>query len=339
MSQTRIFFSSLAQRSRLIVLVALAALMGCASVEHIQLYRQARQDFSDAARLDNVGAIRRIAPDATQIESMKSSVRKDLTRPAGPGNPNDADVEVAPSFERWQNVYAEFAALNGRASRELAADHLLGSSQALQILSQARRDLYAQLLKVDGSSGAEVTAPPLTEAVAQANALLNNSQIKLFPRDAYLLRVLEPLTRYEIAYVNASSLSRRKSPLSADEIDDLLAQIAQAEKDTESAADAAGDARGSILPHATMSRFMMLVAGEFLLQEKANVQLPMDAGVAKPGAAELGARVARFRGQALTNGAPEHELFLRLGLAPDDQRLTTWGVGLIITPPPAPPSL
>jgi hypothetical protein len=320
----------------------LLASSGC-DVQHIQLFRQARQDFFEAASRDNSIALNRLNPDVAQLQTMGQSVGDDLaSRPKKPTN------EAAEALEQWENVYAEFHALNSRARGKLEEDKLLGTSLTLETLAKGRRDLYQRLLLIEQSpstlpttisttnatadSGTRSTAPPLTDAVSEANRSLERQKDKLFPRDRFLLRALEPHTRYEIAYVKARKAMQRGAlgPAQLDYIDQLVGEIARAEKDLETVADDSGDARSSVIHHATLSRFIMLVAGEYLLRDKGGVALPVDPARLKEGGKALGERVKHFRERAQIAGSPEHDLFDRLGLIASGQNLTTWGMKAIL---------
>ena len=304
---------------RLLVLV-LVVQTGCASVEHIRLYRDARADFQDAARKDNAATLDSAFPDAAKAQALSAGAR---------GGAGSLDVDAArQSYERWHQVHAELAALASRAERELSADRLYGATRALEIRAKARRDFYAHVLSVGGAAPGAGRIPPLTVSVQEAHALLARKDVELFPRDEYALRSLQPTVRYEIAYLNALRLT---PPVSLEALDDILRQMAIAEQELASPASAYPE---HVVPHATMSRVIILASARTLLQERANVMTPVpaaDARVAQhPGLRLLGERVTAFRARALDAQTPESRLFRALGLEPTAQNLTTWGLGDVV---------
>jgi hypothetical protein len=301
----------------LFLLVSLLVQTGCASVEHIRLYRDARAEFQDAARMDNIATLERAFPDAATVQAPNR---------AGAA-PFDLDA-ARQSYERWHQIHAELSARASRAQRELSADRLYGATRALEIRARARRDFYAHVLSVGGAAPGPGRIPPLTVSVQEANALLARKDVELFPRDEYVLRSLQPTVRYEIAYLNALRLGPR-APLEA--LDDILRQMATAEQEL---ADPPSAYPEHVLPHATMSRLVMLTSARALLQERANVMTPVPAAdprVAQhPGLKLLGERVAAFRARALDGRSPESRLFSALGLEATAQNLTTWGLGDVV---------
>jgi hypothetical protein len=305
-----------------LALVAMLVQAGCASVEHVRLYREARADFGQAAEQDNLTTLNHLFPAAASVEAARQSA------PPSP-SARPFDVEGArKSYERWHHVHRELGALLSRAERELRADHLYGAARALEIRARARRDFYAHVLGVGGAAPGAGPIPPLTVSVQEADAVLAQRDVELFPRDEYLLRSLRPTIRYEIAYLNALRLMERRQPVALPAIDGIVGQMAQAEEEL---AAAAPRYPAQVLPHATMSRFAMLVSAEFLVQDTANQQLPIppeDARLADlPGLRHLGERIARFRACVQTAGTAESGLFTALGLDPRPQNLTTWGLG------------
>ena len=48
---------------------------GCASVDHLRLYRDARKDFSPAAQADNIQTLKNIFPDP---KTVKESVNRSI---------------------------------------------------------------------------------------------------------------------------------------------------------------------------------------------------------------------------------------------------------------------
>jgi hypothetical protein len=304
---------------------------GCGSLEHIRLYRDARDDFSTAAREDNLTTLANVFPDAQTIREAAARLPVAFSAP-----PEGFDLAKARrGYERWYQVHAELAALDARAESALRQDRLYGSSRALEVIARARRDLYGHVLSVGGAAPGAGPIPPLTESAGEAERLLGEKGVEIFPRDEYLLRSLRPSLRYEIAYLNAlRALAPPAAGLELKTAGEIAGQMALAE--AELAAEAAS-APSQVAPMAAMSRMVMLVSGEFLVQAKARQRLPLPREspllAQHPGLKLLADRIASFRERVRSEGTPERDLFLRLGLEPTGQNLTTWGLGEVAEGP------
>jgi hypothetical protein len=314
-----------------LALVCLLIQSGCVSVEHIRLYREARQDFSAAANEDNVATMKSLFPGP---ESFKN-----LSNPAASSFNHN---QVQESMGRWDAVLREFQALNSRKKQELADDQLLGSSQTLQILAELRRDLCIHIL---GSGGRQLVDLPLTNVLAKAEALADSKDVKLFERDEFLLRSLRPMVRYEIAYINANrpytevknkdgkTDTEKDKKKRAESFLPIVEQMAIAERELES-----GKAPSNMVPYVTMSRFIMLNSGRYLVwsPDKARIALPLDLRDDKQKSQYesskelklLNDRVAHFLQKAGKKETPENNLINSLGLTPD--KLSEAGLELIV---------
>ena len=338
------------------ILVCLLIQTGCASIEHVRLYHDARSDFSAAAHEDNLATLQGIFPNPKALSGLT----------------NDASVDyvgVQASVERWETVLAEFRALNCRKKKELSDDQLLGSSLTLQIIAQLRRDLWAHALSPDdkqnqdleklddpSSQGDPLTqcgspqqSPmPLTDTLAQAEALAANKGVKLFERDEFLLRSLRPMVRYEIAYINtikadAEFKNRNKNKKPGEKPVDteekrkayipIVGQMVQAEKKLSELAD---KSPSTMKPYVTMSRYIMLVSSQALVADpnRVNVQLPVTQEKDKElynkeeKLKKLNDRIKNFRSNAGAGGKPENDLIKKIGLGTGDIGRNLDGSGL-----------
>ncbi len=316
-----------------LAIVYLLVQSGCASVEHVRLYREARMDFSEAAKFDNTLVFNNIFPEPASLNNLGAN--------SSQFNYNN----VEQSYEKWYRVQAELVALNSRSSKELAQDQLLGSSKSLEIISKSRTDLCAQILSAVGKpvSPPQATNPslqkspdPLTVSVAQAEDLLSKKDIQLFPRDEYLLRSLRPAIRYDIAYVNSLRAKQSPDKNKLETFAPIIGQMVQAEKELAETAKACPD---NVKLHATMSRYVMLHTARGLLQDIEGAKLPLN--VKDPDYASnaelqsLSERLHNFRTQATSLQTPENSLVQNIGLLGADprttlQRLTLSGLGEIV---------
>jgi len=298
----------------LTVLLCLMIQSGCSSsVEHIRLYREARQDFSDAAHEDNRVIKEKLFPEPGNFKNLLSN----------PAIFEFSYNKAQESMGRWDAVQREFIALNNNKECELTADALFGSSRTFQIMAQLRRDFWIHFLKAGGGQLENIDgqSKPLTEALAQAEKLVANKDVKLFERDSLLLKSLRPRVRYEIAYINASRPCLNDT-LKKKTFFPIAEQMAQAEKEL---AEASSTTQGNLQYYFTMSRYIMLVSARQVVvgSDKASQKLPLEENDKSVNEfPTLNERVNYFRKQATNQGTPEQKLINSLGLTESDFKTT-----------------
>ena len=303
-----------------IAVITLAGLLffsGCASVEHVRLYRDARADFSLAANKDNLETLGNLFPDPQKLNQAET--------------PLDASWKGAQeSMERWDAVLATFTALNKQKKSELAQDDLLGSSLTLQAMAQLHRDLHAHVLGAASKTimppaerGTPVAIPPqtLTTTLAQAEELATNGEVKLFARDLFVLKSLRPMVRYQIAYLNAlREIRKLQGKASSAVYLPLVEQMALAEQEL----TATPDCPGHMNPYVTLSRYIMLLSAQNLVQhpKRAGIRLPLseEESLHRGSSALilLHKRVHHFNAEAGKADTPESALLVTLGLKVTD---------------------
>jgi hypothetical protein len=308
---------------------------GCASVDHLRLYRDARKDFSAAAQADNIQTLKNIFPDP---KTVKESVNRSIEFKYFDG--------ARLSYEQWYEVHAAFSALNARAERELEQDQLLGSSKAMEIISKSRKDLFAQILSAGNNpmpypptaspQPQPSTPDPLTAAVEQADKLLKTKDNQLFSRDEYLLRSLRPTVRYEIAYVNKLRSVRPSDK--KNQIEVYAPIIGQMTKAEEELAEVSRSCPANVKNYTTMSRFIMLVAARDIAMNiegktKTALTLTNIDYANNEDLRFLNKRINNFRvGTVAAEPTPENELMRNLGLQPTLPELTQWGLDELFDP-------
>ena len=288
-----------------IVLLCLMIQSGCSSVEHIRLYREARQDFSAAALADNNVTKENLFPNPNRFNDLlSSSATADLSY-------NRAQE----SMGSWDAVLREFTALNKNKESELTADALFGSSRTFQIMAQLRRDFWIHFLKAGGGQlDYPEKSKSLTEALDQAEALVKKKDVKLFERDSLLLQSLRPRVRYEIAYINASRPCPNDTILKRKTFFPIAVQMAQAEKEL---AEVSRTAQKNLQYYFTMSRYIMLVSARHVVFGDKYADQSKTKHLSREKADELKTlidRVNHFREQADNLGTPENNLINSLGL-------------------------
>lgn len=282
-------------------LFALAALLGvalsagCASIEHVRLYRDARAEFSAAADKDNAAVLGTAFP---------------VVANAGPAEALASTAQVQASFERWDRVASLFGALNRRAASELRQDQLYGSSRVLELVARSHRAFYGHSLTATGDGPPATEARPaagagsveaLTVPVAEARELLKDTSVVLFARDAYLARSLAGENRYKIAFLDATRAVAAQSRPKAERVHALCEQMARAEAEVATATKDAGEA---VERQAAISRLLMLKSARHLLTIIGNVN-PDTAAADVP---TLAARIREYRENAVDPNKSEGRL-------------------------------
>jgi hypothetical protein len=129
--------------------------------------------------------------------------------------PGAHKVEALVSLHRgYFELYQRLGALENRAGGQLKADGLAGATATLRLLAHWRTLFYAHVLSIEEAlpplqSGQQPPLPKaLTEIIAEANRLLNDKNLTLYPRDQFMLRALRPLIRYELVYIRIFDADR-----------------------------------------------------------------------------------------------------------------------------------
>ena len=183
-------------------LLSSAVLTGCGTV-HVTNLREAQEDFSKLASDENK-ITGRAAFHTTTAEIKDEG-----------GNKNFGS---AFSWRQAMELHRGYHELNQRltkmrenATGALANDKLYGVTATLEVLSDWRATFFghlAQSLPTDTSNsdkGNPVDPKKLTAVAARAERirhLADDENVKLFPRDRFILKAMNPLIKYDIAYLN-----------------------------------------------------------------------------------------------------------------------------------------
>jgi hypothetical protein len=185
-------------------------LAGC-GLEHVRLLREAQQEFSALASVETSQAMRMLFPPTAATGQHIATAKA----PAQIWLPGADKVEALVSLHRgYFELYQRLRALENRAGGQLKADGLAGATATLRVLAHWRTLFYAHVLSVEEALPPLTTEPPplpktLTEIIAEANRLLNDKNLTLYPRDQFMLRALRPLIRYELVYIRIFDADRQ----------------------------------------------------------------------------------------------------------------------------------
>jgi len=171
-----------------LISVVIASGTGCMSLEHVRTLEDARVAYSQAAAKDNRAVLHHLTP---------------VTDPTDPTDSITLDTEYdeeahARSHANYAFIARTLAALNRTHWTDLKNDRLLGLSTTLQLLAEWKASFYARLL------GSE--APTLLDLKARRDAavrLLDEEDAVVFARDRFLLEAMDPLLRYDNAFLDA----------------------------------------------------------------------------------------------------------------------------------------
>ena len=317
-------------RAVMLAVVASAMMVGCASVDHVRSLREARATYNDATSRANTSASR----------NLMTAAASDLRDPPAGGSPvwSPTDAELSMGFgsedlfglhAAYNDAALQLADLNSGSRSELIADKLYGSSRTLQLLCEWKAAFFARLLGVDApdpaGAGVLPETPAMTELRARRRAVLadlQGNEASLFPRDQLYLAALEPLLRYDNAYIYAveySKLGKFDAGITASGAERLAAvreiveEMAQAEEEL---ASIRTDARHTLIAISAAREMMLRTAVAIVLQAQVN----RDPGLWRFSAAErslprLTARLLAFGQGCAEPGDPLNEFLAELGIA------------------------
>ena len=315
----------------LTALLTVAPPSGCASVDHVNAYREARAIYNDATADQNIRAGASL-PDGGLGDRAGS-----WEPPSQDLSTGFADAEALGLHDRYTEAAILLRAINeDRTSRAaLIDDRLYGSSATLQLLAEWKAAFYARLLGVRSPGGADPsglpTEPPaMTELRARRDALvreLGGVEAAVFPRDQFYLAAMGPLLRYDNAFLAAVEWNQqRRFERDRDRADRLRDVRAVAEEMARAEAELAritdeGDFERHIVMASVAARQMMLRTGVAVaLHADVDVEdgalWDFAAASSDHNLPTLSSRVMAFAEGAATPGDPVQEFLASLGVSP-----------------------
>lgn len=270
--------------------VALAVLLaGCQSLEHLTALRDEQTRFSEVARRENETTLAHVLPSGAAPAPGDFQWQGPWSQRLSSGFASGPAYEA---YTGYAGVYRALTALEQRAGDRLRNDQLAGNAAALRVLAFWRMTFFGHLLGLLPSAGpavpgmtnapVELPVPPgaMTEVVAMARRALDTARRDtnaVFPRDRFLLEAVEPLTRYDIAYLNAlraetAGLLVAPRPRTAEftqRVSHLVEEMARAE---DGLARVAGAQPLHLQKYAALARFTMLRSAR-TLADRANFNL------------------------------------------------------------------
>jgi hypothetical protein len=180
---------------------------------HVNALRDAQNRFTELAALENSYSLSTVIP--TGGDSAATGTQGTDVQVLSPVIPLGKMQELQRGYGE---IYEGLNALNTRAETYLKEDKLLGSSLTLSVLARWRSLFYGHLIRVQETATAEGPGidkegkpdplpPSLSSVVSLADTTLKRleaEKVELFPRDRFLLSAMDPLVRYDIAYIRAS---------------------------------------------------------------------------------------------------------------------------------------
>ena len=191
----------------------LVCLLGC-GLEHVRALREAQDEFSTLAERENTQSMRMLFPPAEAMGQHIATAKE----PAQIWLPGAGSLNTLSGLHRgYFDLYQRLRALENRAGTQLKADGLAGAMATLRVLTHWRTLFYAHVLSIEEAlpplePGQQPAIPKaLTDVIAEANGLLSDKNLTLYPRDQFMLRALRPLIRYELVYIRIFAADRSRT--------------------------------------------------------------------------------------------------------------------------------
>lgn len=221
----------------LTLLAILTLIAGACGIEHIRILRDAQDDFSVSARVENTATIKVLFPDAEYLSELAESW---LANENAGSFCETSSIFMTERhqylFHSYQDIYLRLHALEKNAGARLKADGLYGTAEALRIFARWRATFYAHALRVGNTTiTAPEDIPTLTEINVEAQNLLKKFPEQLYPRDRFFLEAMPALVRYDIAVLRVAQdckLNRlEKTSEGKKRGKEIIEQITTAEED------------------------------------------------------------------------------------------------------------
>jgi hypothetical protein len=217
----------------LLLAAVLSVLIGCPSVHHIVKYNEARKLFNETTQQVNQTAYASVSP----LDNIAAEPEKKVFKPPeASANPSDAisysrfgltagftAKEATEFLTNYTQVSQILNELNTGKSQELLKDNLYSSSLVLELVADWKRAFYAQFYGIERPDVREIKVNDMTitldlgESKSLANIRARAAQVKkalethnmtIFPRDHFVLEAIDPLVRYDNAYLYALQYER-----------------------------------------------------------------------------------------------------------------------------------
>lgn len=271
-------------------LAVVLLLAGCRSLEHLTALRGEQTRFSEVARQENETTLAHVLPSGAAPSPSDFQWQGPWAQRLSTGFASGPAYEA---FTGYAGVYRALTALEQRAGDRLRGDQLAGNAAALRVLAFWRMTFFGHLLGLlptaspaapvgVTNAAAALPVPPgaMTEVVAMARRALETARRDtnaIFPRDRFLLEAVEPLTRYDIAYLNALraeglgllTAPRPRTGEFTGRVTHLVEEMARAE---EGLATVSGAQPLHLQKYAALARFTMLRSAR-TLADRANFNL------------------------------------------------------------------
>ena len=213
-----------------ISILCLTLTLAACSIQHISVLRDAQNDFSAAARLENEATGEVLFPTYGYLNNLAS--QKVARSQALSLRLNVA--ELTDLHLRYSAVHGHITALLKESKANLKKDGLYCAAAALKTQAQARAIFYKHTLYLGTEKADEGQTPPrLTEVTEEAEEVLGICKDALSPRDHFALEAMEPMILYHISVIGilkkqTSDQGELNTP--KPEIQKIIEKIVAAEK-------------------------------------------------------------------------------------------------------------
>ncbi len=305
-------------------------LSGCASVDHVNTYREAREIYNEAT-----GSANNVIASQDAIATADASASTTTWAPPPSGlSTGFSDSDYSRLHKRYTEVVVLLRALhtNNESRNALKQDRLLGTSLTVQLLSEWKAAFYARLLEIDAAPDSASGALPEPTSIANLRARhkevmssLKSAEAAVFPRDQFLLSAFLPLLRYDNAFLYAAQWSGeerfddigtpdRGTRLAS--VKSIVQQMAQAERELAALAKVDGVERHIQLTAVAARQNILRTATALVLEANVNMNSSglwtyADASTALP---DLTAALRVFATEVVTSDEPANVFIRRLGV-------------------------
>lgn len=318
-----------ATRRNLLALALLATTASSCGLVEVSNLREAQRDFSQLAAEERTVTGTTIFGKPTG-DSAERTTYADL----GKVQSRYSSQQATDLHRRYHELHQRLVKLEMDGAGPLANDQLYGVTATLRVLALWRATFFAHLTRALPAAPTSVEAPgeddvaapdglpvdpkTMNEVVAEANAVAElgaGDKIELFPRDAFLLKAMGALARYDIAYLTALEYAKRGEiatvppEAATDKVRYLVDQMAKAEEElSKKYSDAKTPQVGSWV---VLTRIVMLCSATDLAFKDFSA---LDEDDPAEAYARLKKRIDQFRTEATDPTSEVHAVLRDLGV-------------------------
>lgn len=210
----------------LLLTIVLSLVTTCASIKHVVEYNEARKLFNDTTQKANEISYRPVSPldQDLQVKNGKPEWDRYVSLQKSGLTAGLTANEAMELLTNYALVRRKLKAINEESTKDLIEDNLYASSLVLALMAEWKHAFYSQyyglvepsVKDVDVESTGKKSldlaeSEPLSNIRARATRIdnvLKEKKITVFPRDQFVLKAIDPLIRYDNAYLYAFQYNR-----------------------------------------------------------------------------------------------------------------------------------